>query len=58
MWPVAEFAPKSATFGVWPTNGCRLSRNNILCNWFFHEVIENIDEVAAQNMLEGHAGLE
>ena len=55
---MAEFAPKSATFGVWPTNGCRLSRNNILCNWFFHEVIENIDEVAAQNMLEGHAGLE
>ena len=37
---VAEFAPNSATFGVWPTNGCSLSRNNILCNRFFHDVAE------------------
>ena len=44
--------------GVWPTNGCSFSRNNILCNRFFHEVIEIIDETAAQNRLEGHAGFE
>ena len=37
---VAEFGPKSATFGVWLTNGCSLSRNNILCNRFFHDVAE------------------
>ena len=55
---MAEFAPNSATVGVWPTNGGSLSRNNILCNRLFHEVIEIIDEVAAQNTLEGHAGLE
>ena len=48
---VADFDPKSATFGVWPTNGSSSSRNNILRNRFFHEV-------AAQNTLEGHAGLE
>ena len=55
---VAEFAPKSATFGVWSTNGSSSSRNNILRNRFFHEVIEIIDETAAQNRLEGHTGLE
>ena len=37
---MAEFAPNSATFGVWPTNGCSLSRNDILCNRFFHDVAE------------------
>ena len=51
---LAEFAPKSATFGVWLTNGSSLSRSNIRRNRFFHEVIE----AAAQNRLEGHAGLE
>ena len=56
--PMAEFAPKSATFGVWSTNGSSSSRNNILRNRFFHEVIEIIDETAAQNRLEGHTGLE
>ena len=55
---MAEFDPNSATFSVWPTNGCSLSRNNILRNRFFHEVIEIIDETAAQNRLEGHTGLE
>ena len=50
--PMAEFAPKSATFGVWSTNGSSSSRNNILRNRFFHEVIEIINEVAAQNTLE------
>ena len=55
---MADFALKSATIGVWPTNGCSLSRSNILCNRLFHEVIEIIDEVAAQNTLEGNAGLE
>ena len=54
---VAEFEQNSATFVVRRTNGCSLSRNNILCNRFFHEVIEIIDETAAQNRLEGHAGL-
>ena len=47
---VAELCAKSATFGVWPTNGSSLSRSNILRNWFFHEVIE----AAAQNRLEGY----
>ena len=51
---VADFDPNSATFGVWPTNGSSLSRSNILRNRFIHEVIE----AAAQNRLEGHAGLE
>ena len=55
---LADFAPNSATFGVWPTNGSSSSRNNILRNRFFHEVIEIINEAAAQNTLEGHAGLE
>ena len=55
---VAEFAPNSATFGVWSTNGSSSSRNNILRNRFFHEVIEIINDAAAQNTLEGHAGLE
>ena len=51
---MAEFERKSATFGVWPTNGSILSRSNILRNRFFREVIE----AAAQNRLEGHADLE
>ena len=55
---LAEFAPNSATFGDWPTNGSSSSRNNILRNRFFHEVIEIINEAAAQNTLEGRAGLE
>ena len=55
---MADFDPNSATFGVWPTNGSSSSRNNILRNRFFHEVIEIINEAAAQNTLEGHAGLE
>ena len=54
---LAEFAPKSATFGVWSTNGSSSSRNNILRNRFFHEVIEIIDETAAQNRLEGLAAV-
>ena len=55
---MADFDPKSATFGVWLTNGSRSSRSNILRNRFFHEVIEIINEAAAQNTLEGHSGLE
>ena len=51
---LAEFAPNSATFGVWPTNGFSLSMSNIIRNRFFHEVIE----AAAQNRLEGHVVLE
>ena len=50
---VAEFAPNSATVGVWPTNGSSLWRNNILRNRFFHEVIEILNEAPAQNTLEG-----
>ena len=55
---VAEFGSKSATFGVWPTNGSSSSRNNILCNRFFHEVIEIIKGAAARHQLKRHAGLE
>ena len=55
---MADFRSKSATFCVWPANGSSSSRNNILRNRFFREVIEIINEVAAQNTLEGHAGLE
>ena len=55
---MAEFDPKSAICGVWPTNGSSSSKNNILRNRFFHEVIEIINEAAAQNTLEGHAGVE
>ena len=36
---VADFAPKSATFGLRPTNGSSLSRLNILRNRFFGEVV-------------------
>ncbi len=32
--------PKVCHFGVWPTNGCSLSRNNTLRNRFFHDVAE------------------
>ena len=55
---MADFEPKSAISGVWPTNSFSLSNNNILCNQFFHGVIEIIDEATAQNRLEGYAGLE
>ena len=33
---VADFEPNSASYGVWPTKGSSLSRNNILRNQFFH----------------------